>query len=454
MNRRRFVRQSLFTTAGLLAAPTWLASCKKVVLSDEKKNPGKVIIIGAGVSGLYAGYLLLLQGADVQILEASDRIGGRIKTLTDFADFQIEAGAEEVHGERTIWHDLVRASGANFITEDLTDYYFFNGNLKSQSVAEENTFFNIMTELSESFGEYEGADIDAFTFANNQGISQNVIHLWNAIIGNERGTSADRIGMHGLRNEWQNWTAGDRNMLVRDKGYAEILEQMLGLAHSKVQLNTIVSSVDYGGSRVQITDQSGQTYDCDKVIVTVPVTVLQQQSIQFIPALPETKTLAISKIGMDRGMKVIIRFSEAFWDANTGSILGSGPVPEYWITSAGGRSGSNHVITAFIMGPQADELAAQGDALINIILNDLEMMYENASSYYLAHHIEDWGNHPHIAGAYSYDKPGIGNARSILAQSIAGKVYFAGEAAHFKSHHGTVHGAIETALHAVSEILS
>lgn len=454
MNRRRFIRQSAYSAAAALTLPAWISSCKKPLLFNDIKNPGKVIIVGAGISGLYAAHLLQLQGVDVQILEASDRAGGRIKTLRDFADFHIEAGAEEVHGERSIWHDMVVSSGASFISEDLTDYYFFNGNLKPESLAEENTFFNIMIELSESFGEYEGADIDALAYANSQGISQNVTHLWNAIIGNERGTSAERIGMHGLRKEWQKWTAGDRNMLVRNKGFEEILESMLGQVYSKIQLNTIVNSIDYSGQRIQITDQQGNNYECDKVIVTVPISVLQQQSIQFLPALSETKTNAFSKIGMDRGIKVVIRFSEAFWASNTGSILGAGPVPEYWITSAGGRSASDHVLTAFIMGPHADALASQGDTMITTILDDLGIMFGDVSPLYLAHHIEDWGNHPHIRGAYSYDKPGTGNARSILAESISGKIFFAGEAAHTQSHHATVHGAIETALKTVSEILA
>jgi monoamine oxidase len=451
MNRRIFVRNGLYTAAGLLAGPVLLASCRKSLI-PEASNPGKVIIVGAGISGLYAALLLKERGIEVQILEASDRIGGRIKTLSGFADFDIEVGAEEIHGERTIWHNLVQASGATFITDELQDYYFFNGNLKSQTVAEENTFFNIMTELSESFSEYEGADTDALTYANSQAISNNVIHLWDAIIGNERGTSADRIGMHGLRKEWQQWTAGDQNKLVKDKGFEPILEQMLGRVYGNVLLNTVVQTIDYSGAKILITDQNNQVFEADRVIVTVPVTILKQQSIQFVPALSDAKIQAMDRIGMDRGIKVMIRFTDAFWESDTGSVLGAGPVPEYWITSAGGRSSADHVMTAFIMGPKADALSAMGESMIDAILSDLDEMYGSASSYYQSHHIEDWGNHPHIRGAYSYDQPGTGNARSVLAQNIGGKVFFAGEATHTESHHGTVHGAMETALRAVSEM--
>jgi monoamine oxidase len=454
IDRRKFLQQGLYSSAGLLLLPAWLASCKKNQLFSEFRNPGKVIVIGAGISGLYAAKLLKTQGIEVSILEAADRIGGRIKTIDGLADFPIEAGAEEVHGERSIWHDLVTSGGGEFINASLTDYYYFNGNLKSEAVAEENTFFNIMMEAANSFESYEGADTNAMVYADSQGISQNLEHIWHAIIGNERGTSADRLGMHGLRKEWQQWTAGDQNLMLRNKSFSEIIIQHFSEEINQTELNTKVVSIDYSGSKILLTDQSGNLHECDKVIITVPITVLQQNSISFNPALSDSKLEALTKIGMDRGMKIMIKFSAPFWEPGTGSIFGAGPVPEYWVASEGGRSQQDYVLTALVNGPKAEELSQPGVDILQLILDDLNEMYDGIADQYISHHIEDWGNNPHILGAYSYDKPGTGNARSIVASNIADKLFFAGEATHTAGHHATVHGAMETALRAVNEMIA
>jgi lysine-specific histone demethylase 1B len=81
-------------------------------------------------------------------------------------------------------------------------------------------------------------------------------------------------------------------------------------------------------------------------------------------------------------------------------------------------------------------------------------MYEGrASKSFLNAHVQNWFTHPHIRGAYSYSTIGMGDARSIAAQSVQKKVYFAGEAMNLNGHHQTVQGAVETGYREVIQIL-
>ncbi len=453
MNRRRFLKQSTLSIASLALMQQFLLACKPDTLHQGRTYSGKVIVVGAGAAGLYAAYLLHLQGVDVQLLEASSSIGGRVKSLSNFADFTVELGAEEVLGERSIWYDMVRASGAKFIDTNLTNHYYFNGSLKSETQAVENTFFNNMIELISSIKDYTGNDITALAWGNNSGLSTNVIHLFEALIGNKNGTSNARLGMFGLREVEEKWTAGNENISLKDKSFIEIFEERFTTVLGKVVLNTPINAIDYSGAKIILYDEAGNIYEADKVIVTLPISILKNQSVLFTPALDANRLNAFQKIGMDRGLKVILKFDERFWPENTGSIYGNGLIPEFWATAAGGR-GTDNVLTAFVHGENAELLAALGTNMISTILSEIDNILGKGSDHYVDHFIQDWGDEQYIQGAFSYSKPGTENAREIIAENINNRIYFAGEATHTGGHAATVHGAMETGLRAVNEILN
>lgn len=453
-SRRFFLKQSTVSLAGLALMPAWIAACKKNYVSDQKSFTGKVVIVGAGIAGIYAAYILKNQGADVVVLEAANRYGGRIKPLTDFATFTIELGAEEIHGEKSVFYDLIKAGNHSFITDVLNHLYYFNGSLKTEAQATENTFFNIVDELTNGLSDYAGSDITAEAFAGSEGVSDNVKHFFNAWIGNENGTDIGRIGMHGLRETDQRWTAGDNNFMLKDSDILSIIEQQFQEIIPLIRLEKQVTEIDYSTSSVKVICADDDIVTADKVIVTVPLSIMQSNDISFVPALPDSKVAAYNRIGIDRGLKVIIKFDVMVWPANTGSIYGEGYVPEFWVTSGGGRSDSEFILTAFIMGENAEYLTAQGDQMITTILAELDVIFGNASTHYVDHVIQDWGNEPHIRGAYSYPKVGTGNAREIIASPVGNNLFFAGEATHTQGHAGTVHGAMETALRAALEIIN
>lgn len=449
MDRKHFLKQASILVPGLMFFPGFLAACKKRTLFEGTEYKGRVVVVGAGAAGLYAAYLLHLQGADVIVLEASDRIGGRIRPLKDFADFPIELGAEEIHGERSVLHDIALAGGAQYVEDETRDFFYFNGSLKTEEQATENSFFNAMMDLINSLPDYAGDDITAASWG--AGINDDVLHIFNALIGNENGTSIDQIGMYGLLQQDERWTAGEENKWLANTDMLTLFEKAFEPILGKTVLNEPVSSIDYSGSGVSVVSSNGTTYNADKVIVTVSLNMLKLPSIDFNPPLSNEKLAAMNKIGMDQGMKIILKFDERVWPENTGSLFGNGLVPEFWATGIG--RGTDNVLTAFVTGPNAATLQALGANMIPAVLAELDTLIGDASLHYVDHYVQNWTADPFVRGAYSYGLPGMGNAREVIAQPINNKVFFAGEATHFRGHHATVHGAMETGLRAVNEIL-
>lgn len=448
MKRRAFLK----TTPVIFLSPAVLSSC-----SGEDLQPGigkKVIVVGAGLAGIYAGHLLLQKGFDVDILEASDQWGGRIRVLEGFADFPIELGAEEVHGEKSEWYKWVKkTSGLSFADVDDQDFYWLDHGLKTEAQIKADADGIKGLNFVENAAGYSGVDKTVLEHLDNQNIAARVRHFVNAQLGNEYGTSNDRLSIKGIAEEDDLWTAGDQNFLVANRSYKQVIETHFSDALARTILNTPVQSIDYSESKVKVMDHSGALHEADYVLVTVPLPVLRDGDIVFSPALPSDKTTAVQKIGMGAGMKIILKFSDRFWAADTGSIYGAGPVPEYWYTSNG--RGMTPVLTAFVMGEKAEQLSSLGNAAVQSVLADLDAMYGGeASGRFLEAHIMDWSKMPFVRGAYSFPVVGGGIVqRQKLAQSVSGKVFFAGEATHTGGHSGTMHGTFDTAVRAVNEIV-
>ncbi len=451
IHRRQLLKNlALALPAGMLM-PSLLASCKK----DEIEFSGKAIVIGAGAAGMYAAYLLNDYDVDVTVLEAAPVYGGRIRPLQGFSDFTIELGAEEVHGEKSLWYDIITSLNKEFVNADDESFYFIDNLLKSETQLANDADLNALYDLIDNIENYLGADKTMDQYLSDNNIAQRVSHIGNALLGNEYGTSNTRLGAAGVAASGRKWDAGDQNFMLKNSHYLSVLEEKFAAILPEIQLNTQIKKIDYSGSQVVLTDQNGNTYAADKVIITVPLAILQSGDIEFIPSLSASKQSAISAIGMNTGMKIILKFSTTFWVANLGSVYGSGYVPEFWSTGLG-RSAENNTLTAFVMGEKAEYLSSLGAGAIDVVVAELDQMYGAgvASGSLIASYIMDWSKEPFIKGAYSYQKVGTGDSRSTLAQSIDDKIFFAGEATNIEGHEATVHGAIQTADTAVEELVS
>jgi lysine-specific histone demethylase 1B len=374
-------------------------------------------------------------------LEASSTYGGRLGKLTGFANFPIDTGAQWLHGKNSILGDLIKKSKTNITLDDSETKFWFN-----------NQLVNSLPQETDIFEGDNLPDISFEDYALQNGLGNEYKYIVENIAG-DQGAAASRLSVFGNNKDEEHWSAGDDDFKFEETFFDLIDTQIANQVKDYILLNTVVSKIDYSQSTILITDSNNNTFNADKVIITVPIPILKSADIQFTPALPDEKTAAFAKIGMDAGMKVFLKFSNKFFDQN---IIG-GSVCAAYADDSIGKAQNDNILLAFIMGEQAEYLTSLGSdaAITNALIQELDIMYNGqASASFIASHVENWTTNPYIKGAYSYSTIGMGDARKIASQALSEKLYFAGEAMNTNGHHQTVHGAVETGYREVINILT
>jgi len=442
MNRRDFLKRSgLISLGGILLPSVLVPACRKETLLQDVSFSGKVIVIGAGASGLYAGYILKSKGIDYGILEATSTHGGRMGKLTGFADYTIDTGAQWMHGNNSILADLVRSTGTVTTRDDSELTYWFNNQLVNQLPSD--PFIFEADNLP---------DISFKDYAHQQGFDSSYDNIVEAIAG-DQGASASELSAYWNSKDEENWASGNEDYKFHLSYFDFINDHIAAHVTDSINYNCPVTKIDYSGDRITIKDGNGGEWICDKVIIAVPVSILKLNSITFTPALPSQKTAAISRFGMGPGMKVFLKFNSTFYD----DVIYGGAVCGAYANDTLGKSTSDHVLLAFVMGDQAAALHALGSdaAITNALLQELDSMYNGqASAAFLNSSVHDYTDKPYIQGAYSFSTVGMNNARMIASQPVNNRLYFAGEAMNTNGHHQTVHGAVEAGYNAVISMLS
>jgi len=444
MERRHFLRQATWISIGGLLIPSAISSaCRKEVLFEDVQYDGKVLIIGAGAAGLYAGYILKSKGIDFQIVEASSTYGGRLGKLNGFANFPIDLGAQWLHGKNNLMADLAKKSNTKITLDDSAEKFWFNG----QRV---DVLPNDVAALFER--EDNVPDVSFKDFATQEGFGDQYKYIVEGIAG-DSGAAASNISAYWKIQEEENWISGDEDFKFQETYFDLIDTQIASQVSDKILLNTAITQIDYSQNTLVAKDSNNNTYTANKIIVTVPITVLKSNDIQFVPTLPTEKTQAFSKIGMDAGMKVFLKFNQKFYDEN---LIG-GSICAAYADDSIGKIQNDNVLLAFVMGDQASYLTSLGSdvAITNALLQELDLMYNGAATAsFVSSHVQNWTTHPFIRGAYSYSTMGMGDARTVAAKSLDKKLYFAGEAMNVSGHHQTVQGAIETGYREVINLLN
>jgi len=234
-----------------------------------------------------------------------------------------------------------------------------------------------------------------------------------------------------------------------------------------VEINSEVKEINYAGDKVLVSGQrtgTGEPFsiEADRVIVTVPVSILKSGSIAFTPGLPSAKTTALSKMEMDDAMRVLLDFKANFWGDTSGFLYGGVDGPEYF-NSGAGRSELYKTLSVTIGGPKAIELSALGKGSIPVLLDELDTIFSGKATLNIRKDsnnnsiaiVQDWSLEPFIKGGSAYLKAGGTNQDRVnLAAPINDKLFFAGEATDVNGEFGTISGALLSGERAANEVLA
>lgn len=411
-----------------------------------------VLIIGAGVAGLAAAQTLKEAGRPVRVLEARDRIGGRVLSLTDPTfPLPLDLGAEFIHGQAAADSPFLRAAGTRPL-EQTGEHYLRRG---GETVPSEDFFSRAGTLLGAleslpedrdlSFAELLEHPANALADAETKKLARTLVEGFDAA---DPATASSRA----LALEWGAGTAEESAQFRPEGGYGALLRSLgEGL---ELDLQCAVKSVSWEPSGVEVSAERfgrSTTYRARQLLVTLPVSLLQQRTVAFTPPLDKDAALA----GLRQGnvVKAVCLFAEPFWETRfpDGAFFQSpdAPFPVFW-TQDPLRA---PVLTAWAGGPKADALSGRTEEeIIERALASLEAFFGDAPAP-TAVRVYDWGRDPYSRGAYSYVATGGLGARTALAESVADTLFFAGEATHQEAA-GTVYGATQSGVRAAREILA
>lgn len=490
MKRRQAIKNlGLGVTAGL--ALPWLSSCSDDETGPEVQYPGVVGIIGAGAAGLAVADYLMAKGVRVKIFEAAGRIGGRLDSIRQSdpiynelaADFPVELGADRFFGSDSEFGKMIQLLKSPTLAfreapVSALDYYIINGEYKSLAEIQADVALNAeYTSLLNFKNNFPGSS-GSGSVADAAGASAQMSGLLNSWLGNPYGSSAANIGAAGLGEALGLITHDKKELVLRNFPLANVLSYRYDKAVKHVQLNSAVTNIAYGGNEITLTVNGSQEV-VNKLVITSSAAVLKSSAMTFSPALPGTKTSALSRIGMDASMRIILEFTRNdIFGTNTAFILGGVECPAYFLAGAG-RSEKNRTMVLTINGPKAEELRqlvnpATGitddvkyKAVIERVLAEMDQMLGPGNlatlnvrknindNVTIISKVKDWTSEAYIKGGQSYPLVGGNNEdRIALAEPVDNKLYFAGEATDITGEFGTISGAIKSGTRAAEEVIA
>ena len=400
LTRREFVRQSI-----LLAVGITLISCEDEKTDTIDGSPGQligsqsskeVIIIGAGMSGLVAGYELTRAGHDVIILEARNRVGGRVLTLREpFSDGHFaEAGAARIPPD----HDLTLGYADHFGLTLVPFYpqsnYFVNAANGNQTL------------------------IPAIDYINDP--------PWG-------GFPFDRKDFVKIRD------GSDR----LPQSFADHLAD-------QIHLSTPVESIEQNADGVIVRVSGGTEFTADRALCTVPLPVLNR--IQFTPSLSDEKIEAISGgYNYAPSTRVFMQFANRFWESDGLNGWGNTDWPEEIWHPTWDREGIKGILMSYMYYGRADELDQMiEEDRIQQVLNRLDSVFPGVYDHLESGVSHSWALQEWSGGAWASPTGDQNEALAAHIGAAEGRIHFAGE--HASDNHGWMQGALVSGLRAATEI--
>ena len=424
-----------------------------------------VIIIGGGVAGLVAAGELIRAGATVLLLEARDRLGGRIFTHCERGlDFPIELGAEFMHGCPPVLLDVVESAGANNIPIIDRRLISDQGVLKPL-----NNFWEIIEQINSQIRSDDILTYQAFLdqaegSCFEKSIAKSYVEGFNA-------AHSDLVSATAIKEADAAAEKIEAKKQFRFReGYDCIVAHLAKEIPSEcISLGCVVRAVNWSRKSVEVVAMLGEKesrFRAEKAVITLPLGVLRQSlegqgGVAFDPQLSE-KREPMSHLAIGDVVKMVLQFRQPFW--NNREVIGDSTpfgfalcldadFPTWWTQAP---SPAN-IITGWAGSPAADKLHDFGreelsnTALVSIC-ETFGISTAHLRSLFVRNYFHDWAEDPFALGAYSYPKIHGTKAAKALGEPLDNTLFFAGEATDSNGFNGTVHGAMSSGVRVAAEV--
>ena len=409
------------------------------------------------MAGLTAARALAEAGVSITILEARNRVGGRILTQRT-GDETIELGAEFIHGRAPELWALIAETGLETYERDGTTACFAHGSLAPCN--EDDHAFDLLEGLED----YTGPDVSFTQYLSTlEATDSERISARSFVEGfNAADASQISVAALGAQQKGEEAIEGDRAFYVLG-GYDQLPEYLATRIRDysgTIQLDTLVSHLRWSSNHVEAaTDTHAVT--AQRAIITVPLGVLQSGSLAIEPR-PDAILHAASRLRMGNAFRITLRFREPFWKALPSSpledlsfLFSFGEMPPVWWTT---HPLPSPLLTGWVGGPRSAALAilsssALADRACSTLAHIFGLRTAQVRELLLECHTHDWRNDPFSLGSYSYVAAGGLEAPRLLAQPVQNTLFFAGEHTDTTGHWGTVHAAMRSGLRAAQQVL-
>ncbi len=424
-----------------------------------------VAVIGAGAAGLAAARALTEAGLDIQVLEARDRIGGRVLTHREpDLPIPIELGAEFIHGSAPEVDEIIRDARLTAI-EVSGERWQARGKRLTKLEDFWEKLDRVMSKLpgrgkrDRSFQDFLDAAPGGRSLARERELARQFVQGFHA-------ADVSRISARALADSGSPGDDASEQRMGRIlDGYDRVPAWLASGLGDSIHLGTVVSRIEWKKGEVRIETMTNGTgsslvVQARAAIITVPLGVLQAErgeegAIRFFPDPPPLR--ATSGLAMGAVTRIALWFDEAIWTKIPQRRMPKGTQPEcmtflhtqdedvpVWWTAMPVRV---PLLIGWAGGPPGQQLSGlDRDELLGRALRSLSrqlgMSRQRLTSHLGGWWSHDWQRDPFARGAYSYSLVGGADAARKLARPVEGTLFFAGEAADAEGRNGTVHGAI------------
>lgn len=429
-------------------------------LPSSPTSTSQVLIIGAGIAGLAAARQLHDAGYRVTILEGRNRIGGRVWTDRTWPNIPLDMGGAWIHGVNgNPIKALADQLGVVTVHSDYDNIQVYDQHGRALTDAEMDELDVYLTAVDETIEEAQGETetdkplAEAISeAAEAEELTPQQLHQLNYVVNSaieqEYAADVDELSLW----EWDQDDAQSGHDVVFPGGYDQIVHPLA--AGLDIRLEQIVTGLAYGADGVSVTTNQG-AFSADRVIVTVPLGVLQKGAIAFSPPLPAWKQAAIDRLGMGVLNKTYLRFPAVFWDEDVEMIGHMADPKGEWAEYLNiAYYTGEPVLVGFNVAHFGRAIEALSDEeIVAGMMGVLRKLYGSDIPKPEAWLITRWNSDPFTYGSYSHIPVGAsGKDYVTLAQPVGERLFFAGEATN-RSHPSTVHGAFLSGERAAAEVM-